>query len=119
MRSDDKIVGIKINDFEGKLSACADDTYFFALDIRSLLAVLDTCKTFQEFSPLKLDLEKCEACWIGAAKDKSDTPINCNWVKINHHQVVTLGVFNSYNCSLAEKHNFLNQITSVRERLRI
>ena len=26
-------------------------------------------------------------------------------------------MFNSYNCSLAEKHNFLNQITSVKERL--
>ena len=50
-------------------------------------------------------------------KDKSDTPINCNWININHHKVVTLGVFNSYNCSLAEKHNFLNQIISVKERL--
>ena len=56
-------------------------------------------------------------CWIGAAKDKSDTPINCNWININHHKVVTLGVFDSYNYSLAEKHNFLNQITSVKERL--
>ena len=26
-------------------------------------------------------------------------------------------MLNSYNCSLAEKHNFLNQITSVKERL--
>ena len=26
-------------------------------------------------------------------------------------------MFNSYNCSLAEKYNFLNQITSVKERL--
>ena len=26
-------------------------------------------------------------------------------------------MFNSYNCSLAEKHNFPNQITSVKERL--
>ena len=46
MRSNEQIEGITINDFEIKLSAYADDTYFFALDIRSLLAVLDTCKTF-------------------------------------------------------------------------
>ena len=26
-------------------------------------------------------------------------------------------MFNSYNCSLAEKYNFLNQVTSVKERL--
>ena len=83
----------------------------------SLLAILDTRKTFQEFSSLKCNLEKYQACWIGAAKDKSDTPINCNWININHHKVVTFGVFTSYNCSLAKKHNFLNQITSVKERL--
>ena len=75
VRSIDQMEGIKVNDFEVKISAYADDTYFFALDIRSLLAVLDT---FQEFSSLKLNLEKCQACWIGAAKDKSHTPINCN-----------------------------------------
>ena len=102
VRSNEQIEGIKINDFEVKLSAYADDTYFFALDIRSLLAVLNTCKTFREFSSLKLNLEKCQACWIGAAKDKSDTPINCNWININHHKVVTSGVFNSNNYSLAE-----------------
>ena len=114
VRSNEQIEEIKINDFEVKISAYADDTCFFTLD---LLVVLDTCKTFQEFSSLKLNLEKCQACWIGAAKDKSDTPIYCNWININHHKVVTLGVLNSYNCSLAEKHNFLNQITSVKERL--
>ena len=59
VRSSDQIEGITINNFEVKLSAYADDTYFFALDIRYLLAVLDTCKTFQEFSSLKLNLEKC------------------------------------------------------------
>ena len=94
-------------------------TYFFTLDVWSLLAVLNTCKTFQEFSSLKLSPQKCQVCWIGAAKDKSDTPINCNWININHHKVVTLGVFNIYNCSLAEKRNFLNQITSVKERLHL
>ena len=113
VRSNEQIEGIKINDFEVKLSAYTDATYFFALDIRPLLAVLNTCKTFQEFSSFKINLEKCQACWIGAAKDKSDTPINCNWININHHNAVTIGVFNSYKCSLAEKHNFLNQITSV------
>ena len=117
VRSNDQIKGIKINDFEVKLSAYADDTYFFALDIWSLLAILDKCKTFQEFSSLKLCLEKCQACWIGAAKDKSDTPINSSWITINHYKVVTLGVFNSYYCFLAGKHNFLNQITLVNERL--
>ena len=76
VRSNDQIEGIKINDFEVKLSIYADDTNFFALDIWSLLAVLDTFKTFQEFSSLKINLEEWQSCWIGTAKDKSDTPIN-------------------------------------------
>ena len=62
MRSNDQIEGIKTNDFEIKLSAYANDTYFFALDIRALLAVLDTCKTSQELFSLKLNLEKCQGC---------------------------------------------------------
>ena len=48
-RSNWQTEGVKINDFEVKLSAYAD---VFALDIRSVLAVLDTFKTFQEFSLL-------------------------------------------------------------------
>ena len=47
VRSDDQIVGIKINDFEVKLSAYADDTYFFVLDIQSLLAVVIHVKHFR------------------------------------------------------------------------
>ena len=81
VRSNDQIEGIKINDFEVELSAYADDAYFCALDIRSLLAVFDTCETFQEFS--SFNLEKYQACWIGAAKNKPDTPIDCTWIKIS------------------------------------
>ena len=114
VRSNDQIKGIKTNDFEVKLSAYVDDTYFFTLDIRFILAVLDTRKTFQEFSSLKLNLQKCEACCIGAAKGKSDTPINCNWINIKHHNIVALGVFNSYNCSFAEKQKRTTYMGSQR-----
>ena len=117
VRSNEQIEGIKINDFEVKLAAYADDTYFFTLDIRSLLAVLNTCKTFQEFSSLKLNLEKCQSCWLVQLKTNLIHQLIVTGSNIKHHKVVTLGVFNSYNCSLAEKHNFLNQITSVKERL--
>ena len=47
VRSNEQIEGIKINDFEVKLAAYADDTYFFTLDIRSLLAVLIHVKHFR------------------------------------------------------------------------
>ena len=63
--------GININDFQVKPSAYADDTYFFALDIQSRMALLNTCKIFLKFSSLKFNLEKCQACWIGATSQKA------------------------------------------------
>ena len=39
--------------------------------------VLTTCDTFQEFSSLKLNKEKAEACWIGSKKHDKDKLLNC------------------------------------------
>ena len=39
-----------------------------------------TCHTFEQFSSLKLNLEKSEACWIGSARGKQDKPVYCNWI---------------------------------------
>ena len=119
IRNNDQIKGLKINDNIIKLSAYADDTYFIALDVPSLQQVFIICNTFEEFSSLKLNLDKCQACWIGSAKTKLDTPIDCNWVNIEKDKILTLGIFNSYDQSLADKNNFLNLITSMRDTLNI
>ena len=108
---------MKINDNIIKLSAYADDTYFIALDVPSFQQIFITCNTFEEFSSLKLNLDKCEACWIGSAKSKLDMPIDCDWVNIQNDKTLTLGIFNSYDQSLADKYNFLNLITSMRDTL--
>ena len=36
---------------------------------------------------------KCEACWIGAEKDKLAKPINCKRVNIASEAIRTLGIF--------------------------
>ena len=77
IRNNDQIKGLKINDIKLiiniiKLSAYADDTYFIALDVPSLQQVFIIHNTFEEFSSLKLNLDKCQACWIGSAKSKLD-----------------------------------------------
>ena len=119
IRNNDQIKGLEINDNIIKLSAYADDTFFIALDVPSLQQVFIICNTFEEFSSLKLNLDKCQACWIGSAKSKLDTPINFNWVNIEKDKILTLGIFNSYDQSLADKYNFLNLITSMRDTLNI
>ena len=119
IRNNDQIKGLKINDNIIKLSAYADDTYFIALDVPSLQQVFIICNTFEEFSSSKLNLDKCQACRIGSAKSKLDTPIDCNWVNIEKDKILTLGIFNGYDKSLANKYNFLNFITSMRDTLNI
>ena len=89
VRSIVNIAGIKIEDHSVKLSAYADDTYFFTLDVNSLRLILITCDNIEEYSSLKLSVEKCHACWIGNAKGKQDAPINCNSVNLVVDKVLT------------------------------
>ena len=56
---------------------------------------------------------------VRTAKSKLDRPINCNWVNIEKEKILTLGIFNSYDQSLADKYNFLNLNTSMKDSLNI
>ena len=111
------IAGVKIGSHSAKLSAYADDTFFFTLDINSLRLILNTCDKFEEYSSLKLGVEKCQACCIGSAKGRQDAPINCNWVNLVEGESLVLGVHMSYDATLAENCNFFSLITSVKEML--
>ena len=59
VRSNVNIAGVKIGGHSIKLSAYADDTFFFTLDINSLRLILNACDKFEEYSSLKLSVEKC------------------------------------------------------------
>ena len=51
-------------------------------DVDPIKLVFETCRSFQEFSTLKLNLEKSQACWIGNKKGSPEEPINCIWPNI-------------------------------------
>ena len=55
-------------------------------------------------------MEKCEACWIGAAKDNPAKPINCKWINIASEAIRTFCIYISYDKDLAEKLNFLDNL---------
>ena len=118
IRKHDSVRGITIGNIVIKLSAYADDTYFFGLDPCSIHSILATCDRFENFSSLKLNLEKSYTCWIGAAKYRSDTPIHCNWLNLMKDKILTLRVYNSYDVLLAEKYHLLNLISSVKDCLK-
>ena len=119
VRSNVNIAGVKIGCHSVKLSAYADDTFFFALDINFLRLILNTCYKFEEYSPLKLRVEKYQACCIGSAKGRQDAPINCNWVNLVEGEllVLVLGELMSYDVTLAGKCNFFNLITPIKKIL--
>ena len=112
------IKGININTYQIKLSAYADDADFLASDAMSLELILQTCANFQTFSSLKLNVEKCEACWIGAEKDNPAKPINCKWVNIASEAIRTLAIYNSYDTDLVEKLNYLDNLKPLNDVIR-
>ena len=120
VRRNVSIADVKIGGHSVKLSAYADHTYFFTHDVNFLRLILNTCDKSEEYSSLKLSVEKCQACCIGSAKGRQDAPINCNWVNLVEGKLLTLGVHMSYDVTLAEKCNyFFNLITSMKEVFRI
>ena len=104
---------------EIKLSAYADDGNFLTTNVQSLNIIFNTCETFEQFSSLKLNLEKSEAWWIGSARGKADKPINCRWIDLNADKVRTLGVYNSYDTDLANKCNFFSIVDNIENCLHL
>ena len=100
------IKGIIIDETEIKLSAYADDGSFFVIDVQSLQLIFLMCNQFREFSSLKLNLKKSEACWIGKANGREDKPIDCNWINLCNDKIRILGVYNSYDTDLENIYNF-------------
>ena len=119
IRENDNIKGINVGNFDIKLSAFADDTYFFTLDTQSLRYILETCSVFEDYSSLKLNLDKSQGCWIGAAKGKLDKPLECGWINIERKKISVLGIYLSYNRSLVENCNFLNMLSCIKESLNL
>ena len=62
IRDNHHIKGSMIDGQEIKLSTYADDGNFLTTIVQSLNLIFNTCETFEQFSSLKLNLEKSEAC---------------------------------------------------------
>ena len=119
IRNNREIHGTEIDDVTIKLSSYADHTYFFTLDSQSLQIILKVCKNFSKYSTLKLNVEKSQACWIGLAKGGISKPADCSWVDLLTDKIITLGIYNSYDKSIVEKHNLVNLLINIKDSLKM
>ena len=69
VRSNANIAGVKIGGHSVKLSAYADDTILFTLDIKSLWLILNTCDKFEEYSSLKLSVKNVKHAALEVLKE--------------------------------------------------
>ena len=92
IRSDPSIKGFRIKHIEIKLSAYADDTTFFVKDSQSLQRNIKLMKEFRVFSSLTINVEKCEASWIGRAKNRTSKPVKCKWTSLTKSYIRILGI---------------------------
>ena len=46
-------------------------------------------------------------------------PADCNWVNLLTDKVITLGIYNSYDKSIAEKYNIVNLLINIKDPLKM
>ena len=119
VRNDPSVQGFKIGNIEIKLSAFADDTTFFVRNKESINRLLNIMRKLGEFSSLHANVEKCEACWIGHSKCRTDKPVNCKVTSLIRSSIKILVVHYSYNREVAEDKNISELTKGMKTVLNI
>ena len=65
--------------------------------------ILKLMKELGTFSSLKINVEKCEGCWIGRSKANTDKQIQCKWISLTNSTIKILEIIFSYNKLLEKK----------------
>ena len=92
---------------------------FFVKNVTSVEAVWRNFNTMFKFSNLKINLNKCEACWLGRAKNRSTKPIDCKWVCLVSHAIKLSGSHFTYDQDLTNKLNFLSCTTNIQQSVKV
>ena len=96
------------NGREFKVRQYADDTTSFVKDYTSLVCLLNLISVYEMGSGAKLNRSKTEAMWLGAWRNRTDTPLGLTWV----HKMKIVGVF--FGTVPVEQDNWQSKINNVR-----
>ena len=119
VRSNVNIRGLSTFDNEIKLTACADGTTIFIKDQNSFHHLIRVFDQFQNFSSLKQNMEKSELCGIGMLEGVQVTFCGCKVVDLTRECVKILGIYFSYNSSLARDKKFMDSVANIEQLLAI
>ena len=76
-------------------------------------------KELGTFPSLKIDVETCEACWIGRSKANTDKPVQCKWISLTNSTIKIPEINSSYNKLVKKKTNFYVVRTDCRAILNL
>ena len=79
------------------------ENFMFVRPNYAILLWFENCYFQYSFSPLKVNLEKCEACFLGRAKFRDNKPIACKWTALKNDCIRLLVSFFSYDAVLSQK----------------
>ena len=114
VRDNNNIHGITIDNHNIKILQYADDTTAILSDLQSAKEFISLLNKFKYISGLGINIEKTEAIWLGAFKNRADAPLGIKWSK---EPVKLLGIYISSNQDLAVSYNFDKRIKKMKTML--
>ena len=93
LRSNPSIVSLRlpgVPDPLPVLSLYADDTSVISISDEATRAVFSTYEKFEKGTGSKLNLSKCEGLWLGAWRNRLDSPVSITWTST---KIKVLGFF--------------------------
>ena len=91
VHADNKILGIKINRVEHKISQFADDTVLLLKTYKSIDAAMKVMQTFEKATGQKINKNKTEGLRLGRLRNRTDGPAWVKWCPKDSY-VISLGV---------------------------
>ena len=113
-QSNSSIVGFKYLFQEHKNNGYADDVSIIFTEMPSLDEIFNVLKKFEKATNAKINISKTEGLWIGAWRNRTDTPLGIKWVNT---MVKNLGVFFGNNRTDCEARNFEEIKEKIKNKL--
>jgi mannosylglycoprotein endo-beta-mannosidase len=116
IRNNSKIIGIKVNDTEIKLSMYADDLTGLVVGIKSIKELMSTIHEFKNYSGLSVNCDKTELMTMGIS-EKNDNITKLGYKIVDEINIT--GMYFTYNKDVFIQKNYNAILISIDKMLNI